>query len=299
MKKVARTLTAAFFCLLFLTPTAEARADQKQECSAAYDATQSLRDEGKFIAARKQALACSDMLCPAFVREDCSQWLIDIDAVVPTVVFTAKDAAGASTFAVRVLLDGRVLLDRLDGSAVVLDPGEHHVRFEIASMGALEKDIVVRKGERNRTIDASFDSHVAQTKPPSMKPDLEPRTAPPPVKIVAPIIVAPVVAPIIKPISSLKPPTPSESSIPTWAWISGGTGLGLALVGALGIASVQKSDSTTNVFIGLTTVGSMGFLAGLLGTIKIGTSPTSTPKAVSFVPIASPSGGGFLALGVF
>lgn len=329
MTTAIRTLAAALSGILFLAPTDEARADPKQECSAAYDATQSLRDDGKLVDARKQARLCSDMLCPAFVREDCSQWLMEIDALVPTVVFTAKDTAGASTFAVRVLLDGRVLLDQLDGSAVLLDPGEHHVRFEIASMGALEKDIVVRKGEKNRTIDASFDSHVAQPKPPSVKPELEPKTAPPPVQVVVPIMAAPVVAPVIKPISSLKSPTSSASSTPTWAWISGGTGLGLGLLGTVfGIVSwsandtavklcggdvkrcsehdamkadpfVKKRDDNRSVFIALTTVGSMGLLAGILGSITVRRSTSNAPKAVSFTPFVSPAGAGFSARGVF
>lgn len=304
MTTVIKTLSAALSSIVFLTPPAEARADQKQECSAAYDATQSLRDEGKLLDARRQALVCSGAPCPAFVREDCTQWLSEIDAVVPTVVFTAKDAAGSNTLAVRVILDGRVLLDHLDGSAVAVDPGAHHVHFEIAAMGALEKEIMVQKGQKTRVIDASFESSVAKPSPPLAKPEPAPapKSAPPPLKVVVPIVTVPAVAPVSEPLKPATPPAPSTPPVtttPTWARISGGTGLGLAVIGSVGIVSAQASGSETNVFIGLTTVGSMGFLAGLLGTIKIGTSPTSAPKTVSFAPIASPAGGGFLALGVF
>lgn len=328
MTRVATTLTAAFSGILFLAPTAEARADQKQECSAAYDATQSLRDEGKLLDARTQALVCSGAPCPAFVREDCAQWLSEIDAVVPTVVFTAKDAAGSSILAVRVILDGRVLLDRLDGSAVAMDPGAHHVRFEIAATGVLEKEIVVRRGEKNRTIDASFESRVAQPTLPSVKPESEtkPKPVPSPVQAVVPIVAVPVAAPVPK---SIEPFKPSKTTVPTWGWISGGTGVGLGLIGAVfansswnaneaaakqcggnvkicsGINVIKAApflrtrDDHRTVFIALTTVGSMALLGGILGSINAGLSTSKAPNAVSFAPIVSPAGGGFLARGVF
>lgn len=315
--------------LLLLATTVEARADQKQECSAAYDATQALRDEGKLLDARKRALACADMRCPAFVREDCSRWLIEIDAFVPTLVFKVEDESGADIPTARVKVDGLVLSDWLGGRAVPVDPGEHLVRLEVAGMGASQQTIVVRQGEKNRKIAASFkrQSAVSAPPPPSpVNPAPKTRPSPPP----APVVLATVVAPVAPPGSGMSEPTPPvKEQIPTWAWISGGAGVAfLALGVGYGISAASAGDKANalcggdadhcpprnapaaapfvsardddgRVFIAMTTVGLLGIVAGALGSIVSATPITSAPKAVSVTPFVSPFGGGVGARGVF
>jgi hypothetical protein len=57
---------------------------------------------------------------------------------------------------VRVSIDGASLVDRLDGHAVPVDPGEH--RFVFSARG--EEDVTLRavvvEGERNRTVAVTF-----------------------------------------------------------------------------------------------------------------------------------------------
>jgi hypothetical protein len=141
---------------LVLARAREARAGAKQACSAAYDATQTLRDEGKLIDARKQALACSAPTCSAYVVKDCARWLAEIEASTPTVVFTAEDASGADTVAVRVSVDGRLVCDKLDGKAVPMDPGDHVVRFELSGADPIEQKLLIRQGQKDRSVATSF-----------------------------------------------------------------------------------------------------------------------------------------------
>jgi hypothetical protein len=55
---------------------------------------------------------------------------------------------------VRVLVDGTVRAERLDGSAIDLDPGPHRLRLEPARGAVVEQDVLARIGEKNRAIDA-------------------------------------------------------------------------------------------------------------------------------------------------
>jgi hypothetical protein len=99
---------------------------------AANEAAQTLRQSGKLDAARQQLRACVAAACPAVLRDDCAQRLDELQRAQPTVVFDVKDAAGHDVATVRVSVDGRLVAERVDGTAMPLDPGEHEVRFDAA-----------------------------------------------------------------------------------------------------------------------------------------------------------------------
>jgi hypothetical protein len=136
-------------------------ADDKQECSAAYDQTQALRKTGKLSAARQQAVACMRDACAEFIRTDCVKWLGEIDASQPSVVFEVRDAAGGDTAAVRVSLDGKPWLQKIELRAVAIDPGEHTIRYEIDGAPAHEESVRIREGDKNRKLSFSFQASSA------------------------------------------------------------------------------------------------------------------------------------------
>jgi hypothetical protein len=121
----------------------------KQECLAANDKAQDLRNAGKLKDAREQLAVCISQSCPGPVRDDCTQRLTEIATAQPSVVFAVKDGGGNDLSAVSVTVDGQPLVGRLDGSAIDVDPGDHVFRFE--SGGAVaNKHFVVREGEKGR-----------------------------------------------------------------------------------------------------------------------------------------------------
>ena len=146
--------TAAVVAGLLLSARA-ARADSREECVAAYEQTQTLRDAGKLIQARQRALACTASACTAFIVKECTQWLAQIDAATPTVVFEVRDANGADTSAVQVSLDGSPWLAELDGKAKPIDPGAHVIRYAV---GGAEREVKVqvREAEKARKLSVSF-----------------------------------------------------------------------------------------------------------------------------------------------
>lgn len=207
---------AALALAIALTAGA-ARADEsptRQECIQASEDAQLYRIKTQLVAARVKLVTCSSEACPKVVRQDCSAWLDEVDRALPTVVLAARDGGGKDLVEVRVQLDGAPLVDRLDGKAVAVDPGDHVLRFE--SHGeAHEEKVVVREGEKNRIVSVTIG------KPPP----------PPPVVVVQPI------APIAP------PPRETRASSPA-TWVFGGLGLAtLVAAGAVGAASLAQRQS--------------------------------------------------------
>lgn len=169
------SLAGALVAVAVLAAANVAAADEstdaapKAECVSRLDRAQSLQSARKLRDARAEYLACSAATCPELVREDCAKSLVELDASIPSVVFSARGEQGKDVTDARVLLDGEAVSSALDGHAVTLDPGTHVVRFERAGGGVSETRVVAREGEKNRPVSATFMS----TTPEPEKPKAE------------------------------------------------------------------------------------------------------------------------------
>jgi hypothetical protein len=132
-------------------------APSKAQCIEASEKAQDLRQAGTLRQARQQLTICVASSCPGPVREDCARLLADVESAQPSVVFVAKDRAGEDLVDVRVTLDGEVVADKLDGTAVSVDPGEHRFVFEADGLPTVEKRVIVREGDKNRHVSARMD----------------------------------------------------------------------------------------------------------------------------------------------
>jgi hypothetical protein len=148
MSRWSHSLLFTVGVVLLVPCSARATEPDKLACIAANDAAQDLRRAGKLHDAREKLAVCVSTSCPELVRQDCAQRLTEIDGVMPSIVFEAKDAAGNDVAAVTVTMDGQ----RVDkpGMPVQADPGEHRFVFEAEGLPRTEKTIVVREGERDR-----------------------------------------------------------------------------------------------------------------------------------------------------
>jgi hypothetical protein len=133
-----------------------ARADDKQVCVAASERAQQLKSAGKLSDAREQLMVCSRAECPKLIQQDCTQWMSEVLGTLPSVVPGAKDKKGRDVLDVRVAVDGKVAAETLDGKAIVLDPGVHTFRFETKGAPAVEEQVVVKPGEKNRIVTVTF-----------------------------------------------------------------------------------------------------------------------------------------------
>ncbi len=152
---------------------AEAPKEPLDVCVEAFGAVQTQRDAGKLLEARSHALTCGQPPCPATIAGKCREWLTLLDSVIPSIVIAAKDVAGGDTADVSVSIDGEVLLERLDGRPLSLNPGPHQLKLRHADR-TIEHRVVLNEGDQGRRVEISF----APPKPP---PSPDPVLVPEPV----------------------------------------------------------------------------------------------------------------------
>ncbi len=116
----------------------------------AAEASLKLRAEHKLRLTRTQLLVCSSASCPAEVRQECNHRIDEVNAASPTIVLAVKSRAGRDLSAVKVSVDGQVVADHLDGSALAIDPGAHEFTFEASGAPTLTETIILHEGEKDR-----------------------------------------------------------------------------------------------------------------------------------------------------
>ena len=175
---LAFVLVAATLVAPTLVRVAAADEPSKQQCVSANESAQSLRRAGKLRDARAQLLQCVNPACPGPVRDDCSERLNEVEKALPTIVFTAKDAGGTDLTSVHVTSDGAPLADALSATAVAVDPGEHLFAFEADGYVRMEKNVVIREGDKGRRISVVLQP-VTRAEPPATASPVAPTPSPP------------------------------------------------------------------------------------------------------------------------
>jgi hypothetical protein len=140
--------------LLFFGVAEEARAataEEKVACADAYTEGQRLRRAGELLRARERLLYCARDLCTV-LKADCAHWVDELDGAIPTVVLRAHDSQGHDLSDARVLLDGRPLVDHLDGRSIPVDTGTHVFRFERQGMPSVERQVVLGEADKARSV---------------------------------------------------------------------------------------------------------------------------------------------------
>jgi len=249
--------------------------DTKATCKSAYEQGQRLRKSGALRKSRTNLLVCARDPCPAAFQPECVQWLAEVEKLLPSVVVEAVGADGAPQSNVRVLIDGEVLAERLDGKSLEVDPGVHVFRFEPEGKKAIEQKLLIVEGEKSRKL------HI----------EIEPKGTP---------------------VEAPKPEEPKKSSVVPW--VLGGVGVlalgSFAYFGATGLSKRGELDDCTpyckqddidsvrrKFLIADVSLG-VGVVALGVATFMLVSSPSTEPKKDATVhvdggPIA---GGGKVAL---
>lgn len=188
------------------SPRAKADGDA---CLAAPVEGQQLQRAGKLLAARDRFASCARKTCPAEIVQDCTRWEQQVASALPSVVLVARDAKGRDLVDVAVAIDGQPDVG-LSARAVELDPGSHRFVFHRQRSADVEVDLLLREGEKDRPVAATF----GVPTPPRPAPVEEPTASP-------------------------------SRPVPVAAWIAGGVGVlglaGFATFGALGVSDRASS----------------------------------------------------------
>jgi hypothetical protein len=250
------------------------------------------RDAGQLLEARRLLRVCGGPDCSPTQQRFCSEWLADVDARVPSVVFSAKDAQGADLVDVKVLVDAAQVATMLDGRAVDVDPGPHSFVFVLADGTKAETTSVAVERGKGALVSVRF----GRTPAPGATP--------------SPLVVSPAPAP---------PPLRAAGGWSPWKTagvVVAGVGLaGLAVGGAFGVtALVRKSAdcpgacAPTGTASSILTDGNFSTAGLVAGGVLLAGGVTmfllapkggsEEPRAsVTLVPAVGPSAGGLQLAG--
>ena len=127
----------------------------KAECATAYAEAQRNRQAGKQMEALKNAVFCAQEACPQLLVGDCTRWIGEIEASMPTIVLEARDDQGNPLSNVQIAIDHQRSIAWLNGRAWDIDPGEHHFYFEHDGR-SVERRFVVVEGKKNQRLVVTF-----------------------------------------------------------------------------------------------------------------------------------------------
>lgn len=155
MTPTFRTRRSPFACAaavlaVSVLPSRARATPNTDQCIDADTQAQDLRRGGKLLSARAALQICIDPACPQLVREDCTQRLNELTNALPSLIFIARDGTGRALSAVAVTIDGKPLVNHLDGSAIAVDPGEHTFGFQAAGLPPATLKLQIREGEHAR-----------------------------------------------------------------------------------------------------------------------------------------------------
>lgn len=150
-----RRTSSAFVLALVVTASARSAHADAKACIAASERGQSSRTDGKLTVAKAAFAECAADACPTAIRKECATALTDIDAALPTIVLGAKIGT-KDAVVVHVSVDGIKVTDSLDGRAVPIDPGSHVFHFETDGQPPIDKTVLIKQGEKNRSVSAEW-----------------------------------------------------------------------------------------------------------------------------------------------
>lgn len=146
-----------------------------EQCLAANESSISLRAAHKLLQARTELLTCVAASCPTEIQRECIRRMDQVTAAIPTLVFRATDREGKDLSEVTVTMDGAPLADKLEGLAIAVEPGQHTFRLVNAAYPAVEKQVLVHEGEKDRHVEVLFGSSAPAAKVVDAPPAAAPR----------------------------------------------------------------------------------------------------------------------------
>jgi hypothetical protein len=156
----------------------------KVVCAEAFDRAKETVRGSQFRAAKEWFAKCARPNCGRALRRQCAVLHKEVIAALPTVVPVVTDATGPRSKDVEVKMDGEILTTHLDGTAIIVDPGDHEFTFAKDGEVLATRRFDVEKGQRDQIVAVTFPSRENKSVDLSPTPVAEePAAAPEPSKV--------------------------------------------------------------------------------------------------------------------
>jgi hypothetical protein len=143
---------------------------QADACFTAAERAQPLVKQKRLREARAELEVCARDVCPRIARTDCRDWLADVAREQPSIVIAAREVNDnqntRDVTAVRAIIDGAIVVDKVDPRPIPIDPGVHHLRLEKPGFGPLEQNVEIREGEKARVVTFTWQTSWTPPQPP-------------------------------------------------------------------------------------------------------------------------------------
>jgi hypothetical protein len=140
-------------------PSAPKATGSEHACMTAFKTAQQHEQSGRLVEASQLFLSCEDETCGSPLWEECAASASRLRAYMPSIVPLVVDDLGqprADVLDVRVKMDGALLISRLDGRALPVDPGTHEFSFDMGGGVVATQKVTIVRGQRNRAISVSL-----------------------------------------------------------------------------------------------------------------------------------------------
>jgi hypothetical protein len=149
MRRWAGVLWSVLGCFALHPKPCSAQSSIKNECVASYQQAQISRQDGDLLKAQQELVSCAGAGCPDAMQADCSRWLEEVQAALPTVVFRALTPGGADIAEAHIELDAQPAR-ALDGRSITLNPGKHQVTVRAPHFAPVTLQVQFAEGQKLR-----------------------------------------------------------------------------------------------------------------------------------------------------
>jgi hypothetical protein len=138
------------------TARAQENPNEADACFTAAERAQPLVKQKRLREARAELEVCARDVCPQIARTDCRDWLADVARGQPSIVIAAHEVNESQNtrdvYGARAIIDGAIVVDKVDPKPIAIDPGLHRLRLERAGFGPIEQSIEIHEGEKGRVV---------------------------------------------------------------------------------------------------------------------------------------------------
>jgi hypothetical protein len=133
-------------------PRKKSGGNTNNQCVYAYKNGAAQASAGQMRLALESLKSCAHAHCGMAIFKECSRRAVMLEADIPSVVPLVVDASGQTLPDVQVTMDGEMLVSKIDGRAINVDPGEHEFVFknDKGVLGTIK--VIVPQGQRNRPL---------------------------------------------------------------------------------------------------------------------------------------------------